>query len=53
MDKEKAVEKYSDTIASGNTGIISEYKKEKNKLYYDVNIGNILPNEKIELKNFQ
>ena len=52
MDKEKAVEKYSDTIASGNTGIISEYKKEQNQLYYDVNIGNILPNEKIELISY-
>lgn len=52
MDKTKAFEKYSDSFAAGNIGIFSEYKKEKNNLYYDVNIGNILPNEKIELISY-
>ena len=47
MPKEKAEEKYSDTIASGNVGFISKYE-EDNKTY-SVNIGNIKPKKQIKL----
>ena len=47
MPKEKAEEKYSDTIASGNVGFISKYE-EDNK-YYSVNIGNLKPKKQIKL----
>ena len=50
MDKDKAEEKYTDSISEGNTGILSSYNK--NNLTYDVNIGNILPKEKIELISY-
>lgn len=50
MDKEKAIEKYSDSIAEGNTGIISSYNNDN--LTYDINIGNLLPHEKIELVSY-
>ena len=47
MAKEKAEEKYSDSIASGNQGFISRYDEQiKN---YSVNIGNINPKQKIKL----
>ncbi len=45
MSKEKAEEKYNDTIASGNTGFISKYKEKE----YTVNIGNLEPNQQIKL----
>ena len=45
MSKEKAEEKYNDTIASGNTGFISIYKEKE----YTVNIGNLEPNQQIKL----
>ena len=47
LTKEKAEEKYNDSISSGNTGIISTYKESLN--YYLVNIGNILSKQKIKL----
>ena len=47
MAKEKAEEKYNDSIASGNTGFISRYEENQNS--YSVNIGNIKPNQKIKL----
>ena len=43
--KEKAEEKYSDTISSGNTGIYSEYNKNLDK--YIIHLGNIEPNTKV------
>ena len=49
MPKEKAEEKYSDSIASGNVGFISRYE-EDNKAY-SVNIGNLKPKEQIKLKS--
>ena len=45
LPKEKAEEKYNDTIASGNTGFISKYKEKE----YTVNIGNLEPNQQIKL----
>ena len=47
MAKEKAEEKYNDSIASGNVGIYSSYQDNQNS--YSVNIGNIKPNQKIKL----
>ena len=48
FDKEKAEEKYSDAIASGNIGIMSNYvEKESNS--YCFTIGNVEPNSMIEL----
>ena len=47
MPKEKAEEKYNDSIASGNTGFFSSY--QDNQKSYSVNIGNIKPNQKIVL----
>ena len=48
FDKEKAEEKYSDAIASGNVGIMSNYvEKEPNS--YCFTIGNVEPNSMIEL----
>ena len=51
MSKEKAEEKYNDTIASGNTGLISSYDDEEMK-NYTVNIGNINPKQKIKLNTY-
>ena len=48
FEKEKANEKYSDAIASGNVGIISKYA-EKDPNCYSLNIGNIEPNAMVEL----
>ena len=45
LEKEKAEEKYSDAIASGNTGIISS----KTDKYIKVNMGNINPNDIVKL----
>ena len=47
VPKEKAEEKYNDAIASGNIGVISSYKENKNA--YSVNIGNIMPKKQIKL----
>ena len=47
MPKEKAEEKYNDSIASGNTGFISRYDDNMNN--YNVNIGNIKPKQKVKL----
>ena len=47
MAKEKAEEKYNDSVASGNTGFISRYDEEMSN--YSVNIGNINPKQKIKL----
>ena len=47
MPKEKAEQKYSDTIASGNVGFISKYE-EDNKIY-SVNIGNLKPKQMVKL----
>ena len=45
IEKEKAKEKYSDAMASGNTGIISS--QEEN--YIKINVGNIHPKSLIKL----
>ena len=47
IHKEKAEEKYNDTIASGNIALISNY--DDNMTDYMVNIGNIAPKQKIKL----
>ena len=47
MPKEKAEEKYTDSMASGNQGFISRYDEEMTS--YSVNIGNINPKQKIKL----
>ena len=48
LEKEKAKEKYNDTITTGNYGFISYNKGHENKIC----LGNLLPNEEIELKTF-
>ena len=48
MSKEKAEEKYSDTIASGNIGFKSSYEDENKS--YSVNIGNLAPKKQVKLK---
>ena len=48
MAKEKAEEKYSDSIASGNQGFISRYDEQMKN--YSVNIGNINPKQKLKLE---
>ena len=48
LNKEKAKEKYSDSIAQGNTAIKSEYSKSFKS--YNVNIGNLGPKESLQLK---
>ena len=47
LPKEKAEEKYNDSISSGNTGFISSYDSQMTN--YSVNIGNINPKQKIKL----
>ena len=47
LAKEKAEEKYVDSIASGNIGFISRYDDDMSN--YSINIGNILPTEKVKL----
>ena len=49
LTKEKAEEKYNDTIASGNTGIYSEYNKTVDK--YIIHLGNIQPDTKVHFKS--
>ena len=47
MAKEKAEEKYNDSVASGNVGFYSRYSEDQNS--YSVNIGNLKPNQQIKL----
>ena len=47
MPKEKAEEKYNDSIASGNVGFISNYNYKQSS--YSVNIGNLKPKQQIKL----
>ena len=47
LTKEKAEEKYNDSISSGNVGFISRY--EENYKTYSVNIGNLHPKKQIKL----
>ena len=49
MPKEKAEEKYNDSIASGNIGFYSSYQDNQNS--FSLNIGNIKPNQKIKLSS--
>ena len=49
FDKEKAIEKYTDSIAEGNSGIYSQYTEEKKPKGYSIKIGNIEPNALVEL----
>ena len=46
--KEKAEMKYTDSIASGNIGLISSFKDESMN-EYTLNIGNINPKQKVKL----
>ena len=47
LSKEKANEKYTDVISSGNTGILSSFNESFSN--YTINIGNVLPNEKVKI----
>ena len=49
LTKEKAEEKYNDSVSSGNVGVISRY--EENYKTYSVNIGNLQPKKQIKLKS--
>ena len=46
--KEKAGEKYTDTMAEGNIGILSKYAEDEPN-YYSINIGNVAPDTIVEL----
>ena len=48
IPKEKAEKKYTDSIASGNIGLISNYKDESMN-EYTVSVGNINPKQKVKL----
>ena len=48
FEKEKANEKYTDAIASGNIGVFSKYNEEDQNSY-SITIGNVAPNVMIEL----
>ena len=48
LEKEKAKEKYSDTISTGNKGFLSYNLDDETK----ISIGNVSPNEEIEMKTF-
>ncbi len=48
LEKEKAKEKYNDSISTGDVGFVSFNEKNENKIC----LGNIQPNEEIELKTF-
>ena len=50
MEKEKAQEKYKETISQGNIGFISEYTDKSGD--YFIKIGNILPGEFVQLQAF-
>ena len=47
LSKEKAEQKYNDSISSGNIGIMSNYNNSLKS--YTVNIGNIPPKQKVKL----
>ena len=47
LAKEKAEEKYTDAISSGNTGFLSSFDESYSN--YTVNVGNVLPTEKVKL----
>ena len=47
LPKEKAEEKYTDSIAQGNTGFISTFDDTGKN--YSINVGNVLPKEKVKL----
>ena len=47
LAKEKAEEKYTDAISSGNTGILSTFDESYSN--YTINVGNVLPTEKVKL----
>jgi hypothetical protein len=47
LDKEKAQEKYTDAIASGNTGLLASF--DENYSFYTVNVGNVAPKETVKL----
>ena len=49
LEKGKAEEKYTDAIASGNTGFLSTLD-ESSKIY-TINVGNVLPKERVILKS--
>ena len=49
MPKEKAAEKYNDSIALGNIGFLSKYEDDNKS--YSVNIGNLGPKKQIKLKS--
>ena len=49
LPKEKAEEKYTDAIASGNTGLLSTMDESGKN--YIINVGNVLPKEKVILKS--
>ena len=46
--KEKAEEKYTDSMAGGNIGILSKYAEEEPNSY-SINIGNVAPDVTVEL----
>ena len=48
IEKRKAEEKYTDSIASGNYGLLSYSSKEETTIF----LGNIPPNEEITLKTY-
>ena len=48
IEKRKAKEKYTDSIASGNYGLLSYSSKEETTIF----LGNIPPNEEITLKTY-
>ena len=50
LEKEKAKEKYSDTIACGNVGIYSSYTDNDSNSYC-INVGNIAPGNMVELNS--
>ena len=49
LEKGKAEEKYTDAIASGNTGFLSTFDESSKN--YTINVGNVLPKERVILKS--
>ena len=49
LEKGKAEEKYTDAIASGNTGFLSAFDESSKN--YTINVGNVLPKERVILKS--
>lgn len=50
LPKEKAEQKYNDSISSGNTGFLSNYNNSLK--CYTINIGNIPPKQKVKLSSW-